>query len=140
MKRKIFIAGIVTIVIIVIIGIKFFYYKPHPDYEKELPEFKLTASNLYNQFIESDEDFGKIYNGKVLQITGDLSKVERNGSTYTLVFTFNEGVFGDEGIRCNLLPNYSVQESLINKNIIVKGYCAGYNGTDVILEFCSITY
>ena len=49
-------------------------------------------------------------------------------------------MFGDEGIRCIMLPN---QNELMKKYgtstlITIKGYCTGYNDTDVIIEKASV--
>jgi hypothetical protein len=56
------------------------------------------------------------------------------------VFVFEQGDFGDEGIRCTMLPKYNFEAGKLQPDveIKVKGYCTGYNETDVILEKCSI--
>ncbi len=114
----------------------FVYNKPHRDYEAAKPDFVLTASSCYNYFAMHKKD----YTGKVLQIKGIAQKVETDDSLVVIVFVFNEGMFGDEGIRCTLLPKYHEQAKTLNlkKPVTVKGYCTGFNDTDVILENCSI--
>jgi len=75
-----------------------------------------------------------------LQLTGIPSSIEVGDSLVVVVFVFNTGMFGDEGIRCTMLPNHTENTksmSLIDK-ITIKGYCSGYNETDVVLEQCSI--
>ena len=71
---------------------------------------------------------------------GKLSKIEASDSLVTAVFVFGQGDFGDEGIRCSMLPKYSFEAGKLQPDgeIKVKGYCTGYNETDVILEKCSI--
>ncbi len=114
----------------------FVYNKPHRNFEAAAPDVSLTAKQCYEQFILDN----KIYTGKVVQITGTPEKVETGDSLNVVVFVFNKGVFGDEGIRCTLLPQYNddCKNIDLKKPVTVKGFCAGYNDTDVILTQCSL--
>ncbi|MBT7622108.1 MAG: hypothetical protein HN593_06715 [Lentimicrobiaceae bacterium] len=118
----------------------FMYNKPHTDYDKATPDFIISANECYNHFYNGQESPDKAFTGKVLQLHGFLTSVDDLDSTAVIVFTYNEGMFGDEGIRCTLLPTYK-DEGLNfdkSKSITIKGFCSGYNDTDVILEHCSI--
>jgi hypothetical protein len=114
----------------------FVYNKPHKNYEKAKPEAVLTAADCFNSFVNN----GNAHTGKVLQLDGMPSYIENQDSLVIVVFVFNEGMFGDEGIRCTMLPKYKEAALALNldEKIIIKGLCTGYNGTDVILEHCSI--
>lgn len=117
----------------------FVYNKPHKNIEKAKPDYELTAEDCYNHYYMGKNSEAKNYTGKVLQITGTPTSVEKNDTTSVVVFAFNSGMFGDEGIRCTMLPKYN--ETAVSQGseiITIKGYCAGYNDTDVILEQCSI--
>ena len=118
----------------------FVYNKPHKDIERSKPDYVLLASDLYDHYSNGLNTEIKNYNGKVLQISGVPSYVENNDSLTVVVFVFNSGMFGDEGIRCTLLPSYSAKAGNLNleDKLEIKGYCSGYNDTDVILEQCSI--
>ena len=49
--------------------------------------------HLYNEFKTSKENAHKLYNGKVIEITGKLARIE-NADTLTIaVFVFNQGMF-----------------------------------------------
>lgn len=115
------------------------YNKSHPNYQTAEVDFTLPAQSCYNQYANR-KDEAINYTGKVLQIDGIPSSIEKTDSTVIIVFVYGNGMFGDEGIRCSLLPYYldKVQEINLKKQVVVKGYCAGYNGTDVILEYCSL--
>ena len=80
------------------------------------------------------------YNGKVLEIYGKPSGIEENDSLVIVTFVFDKGMFGDEGVRCTMLDKYNDNALALNldDNITIKGFCSGYNETDVILEHCSI--
>jgi hypothetical protein len=121
------------------LGYKFVYNKPHTNYEKASADFSLAGSELFSQFKSSTQQASEKYTGKVLEISGTLNSVETPDSLTIAVFTLAEGMFGDEGIRCAMLPNHSQNISqFIGSDIKLKGYCTGYNETDVILEKCSI--
>ena len=133
----------IVLIIIGIIGAAygwfFVYNKPHRDFEKAKADFSLNASECFLAYadVSGVEDQ---YTGKVLEITGKPSSIESSDSLVIIVFAFREGMFGDEGIRCTVLPNYNDAALSINKEfpVTIKGFCAGYNGTDVILEQCSL--
>jgi hypothetical protein len=114
--------------------------KPHRDYEKARPAFILSAADLFNSFHSDRQEAESKFNGQVVLLFGKLDKIENDGSLVTGVFVFNQGMFGDEGIRCAMLPDYAAGLTNIpeGSEIRLKGYLTGYNDTDVILENCSI--
>ena len=122
----------------------FIYNKPHTDYETASPDYILAAKDCYLSFsgqqIKTEKKGTANYTGKVLQLTGKATKIEKVDYLTVVVFVYDNGVFGDEGIRCTLLPNYveTANQLELSKEIIIKGFCAGYNDTDVILQYCSI--
>jgi len=115
----------------------FVYNKPHTDYDQRKPEYKITAEKLFNDFTaNSNVD----YTGKVVQISGTAQKIEDADTLITVIFIFNEGMFGPEGIRCSFIPKYNDQlrKIVFPSPLTLKGFCPGYNQTDVILEHCSL--
>ena len=142
MKRwmKIFIALFLAGIIAAGLGYKFIYNKPHPDYDKAKPDYSLTAKELYFDYVDNRVESEQKYNGKVLELTGLLNKIEIHDSLAIAVFVFEDGMFGDEGIRGTFLPKYIPEANTLSTNEIIKikGYCTGYNDTDIILEKCSI--
>ena len=116
----------------------FMYNKSHPDYENLDADIKITAEQLFTDCKSNGN--ASLYTGKILEITGNPTSLEKNDSIYTLVFAFEEGMFGDEGIRVSFLPNYFDQLNDLNleQQVSLKAFCAGYNETDVILEKASI--
>jgi hypothetical protein len=141
---KTWIKIVIGLVVVGIIGLflvyKFVYNKQHPDYENIEPAYTLTAPELYQAFKTGKDAASVKYNGKVIALTGKLSKVETADSLVTAVFVFNQGDFGDEGIRCTMLRKFNDEASKLQPDgeVKVKGYCTGYNETDVIFEKCSI--
>lgn len=133
-----------TVILLLIIGVflgyKYIYNKPHPDYAHLTADFKLNAMDLFQQFKESPDIYGEKYNGKMIELSGNIKTIETADSLVIAVFAFEQGLFGDEGIRCTFLPDHNemAQELKSGTHIMLKGFCAGYNQTDVILEKCSL--
>ena len=135
------------LLILLIIGITaaayvyfFVWNKKHPDF-RELPaDIFMNAEQLYSDFARQADSASQEYNGKILQIHGDITRIEKVDSLTIAVFVYNEGMFGDEGIRCTFLTpvgdSLSTDDNLIGQDI--KGFCSGFNETDVILEKCSL--
>ncbi len=136
---KILTGILVLISVGVLIGY-FYINKPHPDYETMEAKYKLKARELYDIFYNSPKIASGTYNGKIIQITGTPDNIETTDSLVIAVFAYNKGMFGDEGIRCIMLPDYNDIKDTFSpgQKISLKGFCSGYNDTDVILEKCSI--
>jgi hypothetical protein len=121
------------------LGYKFIYNKPHRDFEAAKPDFKMSAEDLFNEYIGDKQKAQMNYNGKVVEISGTIHKVEKLDSLTIAVFVMDEGMFGDEGIRCTMLPNHAQSTlALKGQKAKIKGFVAGYNDTDIIFEKCSI--
>lgn len=118
----------------------FVYNKPHIDYSKVSPDIESTATKVFEEFRSNPSASSSKYNGKVLLISGELSAVEQTDSLTIAVFSFEEGLFGSEGIRCTMIPEHAneITNTPPGSAIMLKGYCTGYNDTDVIMEYCSI--
>lgn len=142
MNKWVIIIGTLLILGIIggIVGYKYVYNKPHRNYETAVADYSVSCEELFTSYNSSVSEAETKYNGKVLEINGVLSEIEAVDSLTIVVFSLQEGMFGDEGIRCTLLSNYkkAAENLVVGKRVTIKGYCTGYNDTDVILEKCSI--
>ena len=142
MKKLKIILGILVLVGIIggAYGWFFVYNKPHRDYENAEADYQIVAIDCYQAFASLAEDAESAYTGRILEISGVPAKIETGDSLCVVVFVFNEGMFGDEGIRCTMLPGHYEKAKLLsmNETVKIKGYCTGFNDTDVVLEHCSI--
>lgn len=139
-KLKKIVALLVVLGIVGATYIWFFVYnKPHRDYENAQADFSIEAVDCYQEYTSLSGGKDDIYTGKILEISGTPTKIESNDSLCVVVFVFNEGMFGDEGIRCTMLTNYhqKARQLDLTKHVKIKGFCSGYNDTDVVLEHCS---
>jgi len=119
---------------------KFYINKPHPDIEKLPADFKLNAEVLYKEYVKEKAAANLKYNGKIIEISGQLSKIESADTIVVATYVFNQGDFGDEGIRCTMLPKYNEEIKKITSGteVSIKGLCSGFNDTDVIIEKSSL--
>ena len=141
MKKYLKIIGLLAIsgIIAALAVYKFVYNKPQPDYVKATPLFTLTAEELFRSY-QSGEPSSKDFTGAVLQVKGTIHKVERTDEQIIAITVFDQGLFGDEGIRYSMLTEHQqkIQEIIPGQAITIKGLCTGYNDTDVVMEKCSI--
>lgn len=117
----------------------FVYNKPHADYAQMDPVAEMTAEACYSAFASSDT-IAQQWLGQVIQLNGTVSAMDQVDSTWIYIIVINkEGMFGPEGIRCSMKhddQNWSQQN--LPAELTIKGYCTGFNDTDVILEQCII--
>jgi hypothetical protein len=141
--KKIIKIGIGLLIIGIIagtLGYVFIYNKPHRDFEKAKPDFTLSTFELFDSYVSDRKNAETNYNGKVILLEGFVQKTEKADSLIIAVFVFQEDMFGDEGIRCTMLPKYNEEMMKVKPetNVKIKGFCTGYNDTDVILEKCTL--
>lgn len=122
-------------------GYLFIYNKPHVNYEKSKVDYSISADDIFAEYTNHRHEAENKYNGKVLQVSGMVSSIDITDSQIIIAFVLSDGLFGDEGIRFSMLPKYNDKASALDPGTMVsiKGYCTGYNDTDIILEKCSIT-
>ena len=143
MKKKLIYILLLIILVGAISGFlvwKYYINRPSKTYENEPAAYKLSASELFHDFQNDKTKADAKYLGKVIQISGILKNVEQIDTIVKVVFAFSQGLFGDEGIRCTILQKDAAKAKKLGENypITLKGYCTGFNDTDVILEKCII--
>ena len=137
---KILIGLAIVGMIVAFLGYKFVYNKQHPNYENMEADFKIAAKDLYEAFKADATTTGQKYNGKVVEISGTVSSVEEVDTLVVAVFAFEDGMFGKQGVRVTMLPKFynGIKNYASVEEIVLKGFCSGYNDTDVIIEKGSI--
>ena len=127
-------------IVAAILVYKLYINKPHKDIENAKADFKLKAEVLYNEYVTDKATADLKYNGKVIEISGNLSETEIADTLVVATFVYKQGDFGDEGIRCTMLPKFNEETKKIasGTEVKIKGFCAGFNDIDVILEKASL--
>ena len=132
--------GLVVIGIIAAMVVWNYVNKEHPDYAKAEAELTIKPKRLYTDYTKNLDLANEKYSGKIILLDGNISKVEMADSLVILTYVYNEGDFGDEGIRVTMLNEFNQEAIHLSraKPLNIKGLCTGFNGTDVIFEKGSI--
>ena len=112
MKYKL-LGAILIIAIIAFVAYKY-AYQDHRDIASEKPAFELTADNLIANFSTDAEVASNKYLNKTIQLSGTCTSADAT------TITINDRVFFT-------MENNENFEALINKEIVVKGRCIGYD-------------
>jgi len=120
---------------------KFYINKPHADIENTPAAYSLNTSELWKQYNQELKLSDSLYTGKVVEINGNLSNIDKVDTLVYLVFVMEpDPDFGNKTIRCEMLAKYNGEASALapNSPVKVKGYCSGYDQTDIKFTKCSI--
>ena len=95
----------------------------------------LTAMNLYNEFLNSENTADKKWVGKVIEVTGSISSVSESGNYVSI----NLRATADGGVNCSILKKDLNPGDKFNPgdSITIKGKCTGFL-MDVNLVDCVI--
>jgi hypothetical protein len=114
----------------------YMYNKPVENLENQEATVKFAAVDLFQEFSENEAEAMKAYEGKVLEISGNLiEQMENSDGSTTLILDGGDPIFG---IKCRLDP--SVNSKVIpqaGEAVRLKGLCIGMNA-DVEMNQCII--
>jgi hypothetical protein len=138
---------LITATVIVLAGIAVFVIykyvskeKPQAEFVDQKPDVQLRAKRLWTDYSMNKDIADPKYTGKIIEIEGQIMRVEEKEGKVIVVFAYRKGATSDEGIRVTMLPQFNRAAKGINpfKNIKIKGHCTGYDGIDVLMEDGSI--
>jgi len=138
---KILIALAIVGIIAALLVYKFYINKPHADIEHATPAYTMTATELWKQYNDNLKLSDSLYTGKVIELSGNLSRADRSDSLIFAVFVMEQDTsFGDKSIRCEMLPNYRDAATSVaaGSPVKIKGFCNGFDQTDVKFSKCSV--
>jgi len=142
--KKLLIIGLilsVTGLIVAALVWKFYVNKPHDDIEKALPSYSMTAEEIWKQYNINTATADSTYNGKVIELSGTLNRSDKSDSLVYVVFVMEaDSLFGDKSVRCEMLHKYNDEAMAIAANapVKIKGFCTGFDQTDIKFNKCSI--
>jgi len=142
--KKIFKIGIVLAVTGIIAAVlvwKFYINKPHEDIEKATPAYSMATEEIWNQYNTNREIADSLYNNKVIELTGNMSRIDKNDSLVSVIFVMAaDSMFGDKTIACQMYKKHNdeANELEISGKVKIKGVCVGYDDTDIKFNKCSI--
>jgi hypothetical protein len=138
---KILIALVIVGVIAAFLVFKFYINKPHADIEHATPAYTMSSTELWKQYNADLKLADSLYTGKVIEVTGNLSRADKSDTLVYAVYVMEaDTMFGDKSIRCEMLPNYETEATSIPSGSVVKikGFCNGFDQTDIKFSKCSI--
>lgn len=121
------------------------YNRTNEDLQKGKPDFVLSAAILIHEYETGDSTVNKKYNGKVIEVTGDVKDIEKDEEGfYTIILGDSASL---SSVRCAMdtMHTTDVASFVAGSSATVRGSCNGFNkdetrllGSDVILNFCAI--
>lgn len=138
---KILIGLAIVGIIAAFLVFKFYINKPHADIEHATPAYTMAANELWKQYNADLKLSDSLYTGKVIELSGNLSRADKSDTLTFAVFVMEaDSMFGDKSIRCEMLPKYGAETASIASGspVKIKGFCNGFDQTDVKFSKCSV--
>ncbi len=120
---------------------KFYVNKPHDDIDRATPAYSITTEEIWKQYNGNLKTADSVYTGKVIELTGELSRIDKNDSLVSVIFVMDaDPMFGDKTISCQMYKKHNDEAASLatGTKVKIKGFCTGYNDTDIIFNKCSI--
>jgi len=120
---------------------KFYVNKPHDDIEKAAPDYSLTAREIWKQYTSGYRTADSLYTGKVIELSGTLNRTDKSDSIVYVVFVMEvDSIFGDKSVRCEMLHKFNneILTFASGTPVKIKGFCTGFDETDIKFNKCSI--
>jgi hypothetical protein len=104
---------------------KYMWNKPHQNVE-EAKALSVAAPDLYAAFAKDSAAAGKLYTGKVVQVSGEVAKADLDQQQNVYVHL----KAGEDGsiINCSLEEKAALPKA--GDKLVLKGICGGYNPGD----------
>jgi hypothetical protein len=120
---------------------KFYVNKPQDDIEKATPSYSLTTEGIWSQYNTERKIADSLYNNQVIEVTGNLSRIDKNDSLVSVIFVMAaDSMFGDKTIACQMYKKHNDEAGAltVGAKVKIKGVCIGYDDTDIKFNKCSI--
>jgi hypothetical protein len=103
----------------------YLYNKPNRDVAAAAPDVTVTASELFDAFVQDTATANHRFNDKVLQITGEVLSADTSDRRMNIVFKTN---VEDGTVSCQLNPEATAEAGHIEAGakVTVKGECDGF--------------
>jgi hypothetical protein len=108
---------------------------PHRNAAGEQTVASLSATNLYNEFLNVENVANKKWIGKVIEVSGTIASVSESGNYISI----NLRASADGGVNCSILKKDLDTGAKFNTgdSITIKGKCTGFL-MDVNLVDCVV--
>lgn len=120
---------------------KFYVNKPHDDIEKATPAYSMATEEIWSKYNTDRKTADSLYNDQVIELTGSLSRVDKNDSLVSVIFVMAaDSMFGDKTIACQMYKKHNDEAAALTTGtkVKIKGVCVGFDDTDIKFNKCSI--
>jgi uncharacterized protein (DUF1330 family) len=120
------------------------YSRTNKDLQKVKPDYVLTAAEILNEYESNDTAATKKYNGKVIELSGNVKTLEKDEQGfYTVVLGEGNSL---SSVRCSMDSSHKEDAARLSAgtSTTVRCACTGFNkdemglGSDLILNRCAI--
>ena len=110
------------------------YNRTNKDLSIAEADVKISAINLISEFEDNDSAANVKYLGKILELDGNVKKVETDeDGNYTIIL----GESGNlSSVRCSMDTIYSKDAARVKEgsSVIIRGACTGYKKNELLGE------
>ncbi len=143
MKKPVQIGLIIAAIcgIAALLVLKFYINKPHEDIEKATPVYSMATVEIWKQYTTDLKNADSLYTGKVIELSGKINRADKSDSLVYAVFVMEiDSMFGDKSVRCEMLKKYNNETEAITAGTLIKikGFCTGFDQTDIKFNKCSL--
>lgn len=134
--KKILIAGVVIVALVGAYIWFFQFNKPHKDIEEAKADYTLEIEEIVNEFeVQFDSSITK-YNGKVVEISGTMDRIEPNDSISSIVFKVGDNY----EVYCEVYPKYNAEalKMVPNTKTTIKGFFSGAEKPDTDFDIAGV--
>jgi hypothetical protein len=120
---------------------KFYVNKPFDNIEKASPAYSVSTEEIWSKYNTDRKTADSLFNNQVIEVTGNLSRVDKNDSLVSAIFVMAaDSMFGDKTIACQMYKknNEEAVALVVGTKVKIKGFCIGYDDTDIKFNKCSI--
>ncbi|WP_343671793.1 hypothetical protein [Chitinophaga sp.] len=101
----------------------YLYNKPRTTAAEAHTDDSVTAQELYSIYAKDEKTAGKLYENKVLEVTGTVMQVEQSGNEVSVLLSAGDANPG--GVNCSLAENTNPLPKS-GETVRVKGKCTGF--------------
>jgi uncharacterized membrane protein len=116
MKKRLLIGSF--LIVLAIIAIVMYIYKPHRNIQKETATHQIEAKTLYESFTSDEQTANQKFLDQVIEIKGKVTALDKE----------NKSIVLDNHVNASGIETINVS---LNQDVVVKGRCVGY---DEIME------
>jgi hypothetical protein len=108
----------------------------HHDPLKSDQLLQVEAKKLFNDYTQFEDSANKIYNGKVLQVKGQISQIDFQNNRYTISLATDDAM---GVVLCEMDTTDNAQYAQLKAQSMIElaGFCNGLN-FDVYLDRCKL--